>query len=84
MCFSRSARCRHKERAHISDSKHAGNYAPKTFAASPNADRYSKKDFAGAMERLFDAGEIRMEVYGRPSDQRRHIVRVVNEARDEP
>lgn len=68
----------------VSDSKHAGNYAPKTFAASPNAERYSKKDFAGAMERLFDAGEIRMEVYGRPSDQRRCIVRVVKEASDEP
>ena len=28
----------------VSDSKHAGNYAPKTFAASPNADRHSQKD----------------------------------------
>jgi RecA-family ATPase len=68
----------------VSDSKHAGNYAPKTFAASPNAERYSQKDLAAAMERLFAAGVIRMAVYGRPSDQRRRIVRAVHETSDEP
>ena len=73
-----------KRGRNISDSKHAGNYAPKTFAASPNADRYSQKELAAAIERLFGAGEIRMEGYGRPSDQRRRIVRVVSEAGDDP
>jgi RecA-family ATPase len=68
----------------ISDSKHAGNYAPKTFAASPKAERYTKKELASAMERLFAADEIRMELYGRPSDERRRIVRVVKEAGDAP
>ena len=33
------------------------------------------------MERLFTAGEIRMEQYGRKSDERSHIVRVVKEGR---
>jgi RecA-family ATPase len=67
----------------MSASKHAGNFAPKTFAASPNAERYSQKDLAAAMERLFAAGAIRMEPYGRPSDERRRIVQVVEEAGDE-
>jgi RecA-family ATPase len=67
----------------VSDSKHAGNkYAPKMFAASPNAERYSQKDFAGAMERLFAADDIQMQVYGRAGDQRRRMVRVVKEARE--
>jgi RecA-family ATPase len=64
----------------VSDSKHAGNYAPKTFAASPNSDRYTTKDFAAAMERLFAGGKIRMEPYGRKNDERRRVVRVVREA----
>jgi hypothetical protein len=68
----------------VSDSKHAGNYAPKAFVASPNAERYTKKDLASAMERLFAADEIRMELYGRKADERRRIVRVVKEASDEP
>jgi RecA-family ATPase len=68
----------------FSDSKHAGNYAPKGFAASPNAERYSQRDLAAAMERLFADGQIRMDLYGRPGDQRRRMVRVIGEARDEP
>jgi hypothetical protein len=68
----------------VSDSKHAGNYAPKTFATSPSAERYSQKELAAAMERLFTAGAIRMEHYGRKSDERSRIVRVVEKASDEP
>ena len=67
----------------VSDSKHAGNYAPKVFAVSPNAERYTAKDFAAAMERLFANRRIRMEPYGRKSDERKRIVRVVD-AGDEP
>lgn len=67
----------------LSDSKHAGNYAPKVLAASPNAERYSQKDLAAAMERLFAAGQIRMDPYGRPGDQRRRLARVLSEASDE-
>ena len=68
----------------MSDSKNAGNYAPKRFALSPNAERYNQKDFARAMENLFAEGEIRMEEYGRKSDLRSRIIRVVKEAGDEP
>ena len=32
------------------------------------------------MERLFTAGEIRMEQYGRKSDERSRIVRVIKRA----
>ena len=66
----------------LSDSKHAGNYAPKVFAASPNAERYRQRDLAVAMERLFADGQIRMDVYGRAGDQRRRMVRVIEGAGD--
>jgi hypothetical protein len=68
----------------VSDSKHAGNYAPKMFAASPNAERYSQRELAVAMERLFTEDRIRMEQYGRKSDARNRIVRVAKECGDEP
>lgn len=63
----------------VSDSKNAGNYAPKMFANSPKAERYNQREFAAAMERLFTAGEIRMEQYGRKGDSRSRIVRVVKD-----
>jgi hypothetical protein len=59
----------------VSDSKHAGNYAPKAFAASPRSERHTSKDFAVAMERLFAEGVIGVEPYGRKSDERSHIIR---------
>ena len=73
-----------KQGRYLSASKHAGNYAPKIFGASPNRGHYTKRDFASAMERLFAADEMRMELYGRTADERRRIVRVVEEAGDEP
>jgi RecA-family ATPase len=71
-----------RQRRNVSDSKHAGNYAPKTFAASPNAEHYNQKELAAAMERLFAAGALRMEQYGRKSDERGRIVRVDGEDGD--
>jgi hypothetical protein len=59
----------------VSDSSRAGNYAPKIFARRPERDGYTKHDFVGAMERLFAAGEIAVEEYGRKSDLRHRIVR---------
>jgi hypothetical protein len=59
----------------LSDSKHAGNYAPRVLATSPKAERYTAKELAAAMERLFANDKIHMEVYGRPGDQRRRLVR---------
>jgi hypothetical protein len=50
----------------VSDKPSANNYAPKLFATDPDGKgRY--KDLAGAMPRLFAAGKLRMETYGRPS-----------------
>jgi hypothetical protein len=51
--------------------------------ASPNAEGYSQKEMAAAMERLFADGKIRMDLYGRPGDQRQRMVRVVGENCDE-
>src|SRR5262249_3446119 len=67
----------------LSGRQPAGNLAPKVFAGSPNAERYSQKELAAAMERVFVEGKIRMELYGRPGDQRRRMVRVATENSDE-
>lgn len=42
----------------VSHHPRAGNYAPKIFAAQPDAEGFRKADFAAAMERLFAAKEI--------------------------
>jgi RecA-family ATPase len=68
----------------VSDSKHAGNYAPKVFAAAPKVERYTQKEMAAAMERLFADCKIRMDLYGRVGDQRRRMVPVVFETSNEP
>jgi RecA-family ATPase len=57
----------------VSDKPTANNYAPSTFAKDPDG-KGRRKDLAGAMSRLFAAGRIRMEPYGRPS---RRITRLV-------
>jgi RecA-family ATPase len=59
----------------VSDSKHAGNYAPKVFSKSPSAEEYKARDLTLAMERLFSAGTIRMMAYGRSGDARQCIGR---------
>ena len=41
--------------------------------------KISMRDLTRAMERLFSAGQIRNEHVGKPSDQRRAIVRVESE-----
>ena len=60
----------------LSDKSAANNYAPKMFATDPDGKgRY--KDFVGAMARLFAAGKMRVETYGRPS---RPLTRLVRDA----
>jgi RecA-family ATPase len=59
----------------VSDNPRAGNYAPRMFAKLPDRDGCTKKEFVVAMETLFAAGAIKMEAYGRASDERRRIVR---------
>jgi hypothetical protein len=59
----------------VSD-KHGANYAPTVFAKDPLAIAagISAKQFESAMERLFKAGKIKVEIIGPPSRQTRQIV----------
>ena len=54
---------------------HSGIYAPVIIMRTPHGKGFKRNELAGAMERLFAAGEIRSEDYGRPSDTRRRIVK---------
>ncbi len=67
------ARCAAEGRP-LSDSPNAGNSAPKIFGQRPDRQGFNRRDFAAAMQRLFAAGKIRMEEYGRAGDRRRRIV----------
>lgn len=58
----------------VSDKNRAGNYAPKMFAKRSDREGFTKRDFETAMERLFEAGRIAIETYGRKSDERQQIV----------
>ena len=58
----------------LSSNDRAGNYAPRLFAARPDRERYTKADFAHAMQAAFAAGEIENEPYGRRGDERTRIV----------
>jgi len=53
----------------VSDKQNAPNYAPTAFAEDAEAKRQGlrKADFKAAMLRLFSAGKIHVETYGRPS-----------------
>ena len=64
------------EGRHLSENSHSGNYAPKLFAKRPDREGFNRPDFAKAMERLFVDSRIRVEPYGRPGDNHRHIVAV--------
>ena len=68
-----------KSNRRMSDSKHAGNFAPKVFAKSPNAQGYSLRHLHAAMESLFATGRIRVQTYGRASDARQQLVRTPQE-----
>lgn len=59
----------------VSDSKNAGNYAPKVFAKRPDAQGYIGKELDAAMARLFADQRIRLAPYGRRGDARQRIVR---------
>jgi RecA-family ATPase len=51
----------------VSDKAAAHNYAPTMFCKERDADGFRKADFADAMRRLFEAGKIHVQDYGRPS-----------------
>lgn len=61
-----------KQGRSVTDSKNAGNYAPKIFAATTNNHGFSRSDFANAMERLFSEGRLKKaEVKG--ADRHKYI-----------
>ena len=67
----------------VSGSANAGNYAPKLFARRPDREGIGKRDLEAAMQRLFVAGQIKMEEYGRASaNGRPKRLAVVEEAPD--
>ena len=51
------------------------NYAPRRFAKHRDANRTSEAAFADAMQRLLDAGTLRVETSGPPSKPRARLVR---------
>jgi RecA-family ATPase len=57
----------------LSSVPNASNYAPRVFAKRTDAGGYSKREFEGAMNRLFSASKIMMEAYGRSGDARSRI-----------
>jgi RecA-family ATPase len=58
---------------HVSPSP-GPNYAPTQFASDPQAEGVSRAQFRAAMERLFAAKRIALDVTGPPSRQRSRIV----------
>jgi RecA-family ATPase len=56
----------------------AGNYAPKVFKEKPPSSvstiGVSRKDFSDAMHRLLQSEQILSVPYGRPGDQRFHLI----------
>jgi RecA-family ATPase len=62
----------------VGESLKAHNYAPRLFAAEPEAkkERISEAEFGDAMRRLFAAKKIRVEQYGRPSKPYYRLVRI--------
>jgi hypothetical protein len=61
----------------VSHSKTANNFAPSAFAKDPKVAKMPgiRKTLAEAMERLFEAGRIRVENYGKASNPHTHLTR---------
>ncbi|RDD62002.1 ATPase [Ferruginivarius sediminum] len=65
---------------HVSESPHAGNYAPKVISRMPERGRFKVRDIERAMQRLFSDGDIKNESYGPPSRLKTRIVRCSHDA----
>ena len=59
----------------LSNSRNAGNYAPKALGKRPDRQSYNRSDFEAAMHSLFAQKRITNEAYGRSGDARFRIVR---------
>lgn len=64
----------------VSESVHAGNYAPRLFAQRPDRDGFNKVDFQQAMERLFARREISVEPYRQNRNQCSRIIATPNKS----
>jgi hypothetical protein len=53
------------------------SYAPLRFSQDPGAEGVTKKAFRAAMDDLFAAGCLRVEVFGPASRPRKRLVEVV-------
>jgi RecA-family ATPase len=51
-------------------------YAPLVFTKRSDGVTYSKAEYARAMQRLFVAGRLRLEPFGKPADEKRRLVEV--------
>jgi RecA-family ATPase len=62
----------------VSHNATSNNYAPKQFAEDPQITKMPgiKRTLAQAMQRLFAAGKIKSEDYGKPSNPHHHLVKV--------
>jgi RecA-family ATPase len=60
----------------LSSVPNASNFAPRVFAKRTDANGYTRREFEGAMNRLFSAKKITMESYGRSGDARSRIAAV--------
>ena len=56
-----------REGRNVSDKPTAPTFAPSSFCKERDANGFRKEHFAAAMRRLFAAGKIHVENYGRPS-----------------
>jgi hypothetical protein len=63
------------EGQNLSHNSRAGNYAPKLFTQRAERCGYKVRDFEHAMQSLIGMHEIRLQEYGKPSDQRQRLVR---------
>ena len=67
----------------LSQSKNAGNYAPKKMATQPDRAGFSSTDFARAMDRLILNGALTNQDHGRAGKERFHLVRSTPEHAEE-
>jgi RecA-family ATPase len=61
----------------VSHKAASGNYAPKQFAKCEGRQSLTAKDLERAMERLFAAGKIKVEMYGKAGGGREKPERIV-------
>jgi RecA-family ATPase len=64
-----------RENQLVSESRHAGNYAPALFAKRAEREGYRKPDFERALQFLLSKGAVQIVEFGPPSKVRRKLIR---------